>query len=223
MCYWRPNQRLSQMTGTFKIVSIYFDCIIQHLIHSIWQHLLLLSGIYACLHTFHFPSTWGESECWEGWAKMQASIPAPAEPEEYRGLVYYDGVDSLGRPVVIVNADALPRSASRKAAVTYLLQRLEPIVTQVICNWSYWEKNGLRSSIFVHTSLRQSSMTRHGYRYVLRVWQEANGNYDVPLVIFGIHIFCLHLDWLHTFLFWPRVVVHAGTICGYLLKYWRKI
>ena len=54
-----------------------------------------------------------------------------SEPDEYKGLVYYDGVDSLGRPVVIVNADALPRSASRKAAVHYLLQRLEPIVTQV--------------------------------------------------------------------------------------------
>ena len=45
--------------------------------------------------------------------------------------MYYDGVDSMGRPVVIVNAAALPRSASRKAAVGYLLQRLEPIVTQV--------------------------------------------------------------------------------------------
>ena len=29
------------------------------------------------------------------------------EPPEFQGMLYYDGVDSLGRPVVVVNADAV--------------------------------------------------------------------------------------------------------------------
>jgi len=29
------------------------------------------------------------------------------EPPEFHGMLYYDGVDSLGRPVVVVNADAV--------------------------------------------------------------------------------------------------------------------
>ena len=53
------------------------------------------------------------------------------EPAEFRGLVFHDGVDALGRPVIVINADAVPPKVSRKAACTYMLQRLEPIVIQV--------------------------------------------------------------------------------------------
>ena len=53
------------------------------------------------------------------------------EPPEYAGLVFHDGIDALGRPVVVVNADALAPRASRKDAISYMQQRLEPIVVQV--------------------------------------------------------------------------------------------
>jgi hypothetical protein len=49
--------------------------------------------------------------------------------------VYCDGLDALGRPVVVVNADAVAEQrAARKAAFQYLLYQLEPIVVQVL--WS---------------------------------------------------------------------------------------
>lgn len=45
---------------------------------------------------------------------------------------YHDGVDSLGRPVVVVDVDAVSSAVPvRKAAMHYLLERLEPIVIQV--------------------------------------------------------------------------------------------
>lgn len=53
------------------------------------------------------------------------------EPPEYKGLVFHDGVDSVGRPVVVINADALAPGASRKDAISYMQQRLEPIIVQV--------------------------------------------------------------------------------------------
>lgn len=54
------------------------------------------------------------------------------EPPEFRGLLYFDGLDSLGRPVVIVNADAMGENkGARKNAFQYIVQVLEPIVTQV--------------------------------------------------------------------------------------------
>lgn len=57
------------------------------------------------------------------------------EPPEFRGLVFHDGVDSLGRPVIVVNADAMAPKVSRKSACAYMLQRLEPIVVQVSGFW----------------------------------------------------------------------------------------
>ena len=45
---------------------------------------------------------------------------------------YHDGVDSLGRPVVVIDVDAVSSAVPvRKAAMSYLLERLEPIVIQV--------------------------------------------------------------------------------------------
>lgn len=58
------------------------------------------------------------------------------EPPEFKGLVFHDGVDSLGRPVIVVDADAVAPKVSRKAACAYMLQRLEPIVVQVRC-WGF--------------------------------------------------------------------------------------
>jgi hypothetical protein len=56
------------------------------------------------------------------------------EDEAFRGLLFLGGRDSQGRPVVIVNTDAIPaghNSAPRDAALAYLLKRLSPIVTRV--------------------------------------------------------------------------------------------
>ena len=49
-----------------------------------------------------------------------------------RGMLFHDGVDSQGRPVIVVNTDAV--GTTRKArgqALQYMLHRLEPIIVQV--------------------------------------------------------------------------------------------
>ncbi len=54
------------------------------------------------------------------------------EPPELQGLLYYDGLDTLARPVVVINADAVAdEKGARKAAIYYLLHQLEPVVSQV--------------------------------------------------------------------------------------------
>jgi len=40
-------------------------------------------------------------------ARQEAADAEAFEPPELHGMLYYDGVDSLGRPVVVVNADAV--------------------------------------------------------------------------------------------------------------------
>ncbi len=39
--------------------------------------------------------------------RQEAADAEAFEPPELHGMLYYDGVDSLGRPVVVVNADAV--------------------------------------------------------------------------------------------------------------------
>ena len=54
------------------------------------------------------------------------------EPEEFKGMLFHDGVDSQGRPVIVVNTDAVGTARkARSQALQYMLHRLEPIVTQV--------------------------------------------------------------------------------------------
>lgn len=52
-----------------------------------------------------------------------------------QGLLYYDGIDSVGRPIVVVNAraDAMLQPKLRNRAMEYMKRRLEPIVYQVCC------------------------------------------------------------------------------------------
>ena len=55
------------------------------------------------------------------------------EPEEFRGMLFHDGVDSQGRPVIVVNTDAVGTTRKARAqALQYMLHRLEPIVVQVL-------------------------------------------------------------------------------------------
>lgn len=59
-------------------------------------------------------------------------MPDAFEPEEFRGMLFHDGVDSQGRPVIVVNTDAVGTTRqARSQALQYMLHRLEPIVTQV--------------------------------------------------------------------------------------------
>ena len=59
---------------------------------------------------------------------MQEYIEQP----EFQGLLFFDGLDTLGRPVVVVNADALGDSkGARKSAFQHIVNVLEPIVIQV--------------------------------------------------------------------------------------------
>jgi hypothetical protein len=45
----------------------------------------------------------------------------------FQGLLYTDGIDALGRPVVVLNADAVP-PRMRSSAVAYVKAHLEPLV-----------------------------------------------------------------------------------------------
>jgi hypothetical protein len=46
----------------------------------------------------------------------------------FKGLVYEEGIDALGRPVVVLDADAIPHKM-RSSAVTYVKTHLHPIVS----------------------------------------------------------------------------------------------
>ncbi len=63
------------------------------------------------------------------------------EPEEFKGMLFHDGVDSQGRPVIVVNTDAVGTARkARSQALQYMLHRLEPIVTQVRLLVAAWVK-----------------------------------------------------------------------------------
>lgn len=62
----------------------------------------------------------------------RAARPPPVNlgPEwenTFKGLLYTDGIDALGRPVVVLNADAVP-PRMRSSAVAYVKAHLEPMV-----------------------------------------------------------------------------------------------
>lgn len=69
----------------------------------------------------------------------RSPLPPPGiEPPEFRGLLYFDGIDTVGRPIVVVNAraDAMLQPKLRNRAMEYMKRRLEPIVYQgpyVLC------------------------------------------------------------------------------------------
>ncbi len=63
------------------------------------------------------------------------------EPQEFKGMLFHDGVDSQGRPVIVVNTDAVGTARkARSQALQYMLHRLEPIVTQVRLLVAAWVK-----------------------------------------------------------------------------------
>ena len=73
-------------------------------------------------------------------SEAQVLTPAPAgspgqdfqEPPQFAGLLYWDGIDAVGRPVIVVNADAVSEDkVARRAAADYILHLLEPIVIRV--------------------------------------------------------------------------------------------
>ncbi|KAI3428329.1 hypothetical protein D9Q98_006709 [Chlorella vulgaris] len=49
--------------------------------------------------------------------------------QTFHGLLYMDGVDALGRPVVVLNADAVPPNM-KSSALIYVKAHLEPLVNQ---------------------------------------------------------------------------------------------
>lgn len=81
------------------------------------------------------------------------------EPPEFQGLLYCDGLDSLGRPVVVINADAVAEDkGARKAAFEYLLHQLEPVVTQVAALGPFTQTRFTRLLFYEeHISARASS------------------------------------------------------------------
>ncbi|KAL4427888.1 hypothetical protein ABPG75_001977 [Micractinium tetrahymenae] len=53
----------------------------------------------------------------------------PAWYETFKGLLNMDGVDALGRPVVVLNADAVPANM-KSSALIFVKAHLEPLVNQ---------------------------------------------------------------------------------------------
>ncbi len=51
----------------------------------------------------------------------------PEWEDTFKGLLYEDGMDALGRPVIVLDADAIP-PRMRSSAVTYVRTHLDPIV-----------------------------------------------------------------------------------------------
>lgn len=82
------------------------------------------------------------------------------EDEAFRGLLFLGGRDSQGRPVVIINTDAIPaghNSAPRDAALAYLLKRLSPVVTRVRVK-AGWRRPATRASAYRSICLRFASL-----------------------------------------------------------------
>lgn len=52
-------------------------------------------------------------------------------PSNAAGLLFIDGRDAKGRPVIILNSGALPDAGRRDEALTMAIQVLEPVVAQV--------------------------------------------------------------------------------------------
>jgi hypothetical protein len=46
----------------------------------------------------------------------------------FKGLLYEEGIDALGRPVIVLDADAVP-PRMKSSAVTYVKTHIEPIVS----------------------------------------------------------------------------------------------
>ena len=67
-----------------------------------------------------------------GAAQQQSAATRPPVPSEVRfpGLLYTDGVDTLGRPVIVINADAVPHNY-KSASLEYLRTTAAPIVNNV--------------------------------------------------------------------------------------------
>ncbi|CAL8460871.1 g402 [Coccomyxa elongata] len=98
------------------------------------------------------------------------------EPPELQGLLYYDGLDMLARPVVVINADAVAEEkGARKAAIQYLLQQLEPVVSQgpyvlVMVNTGRSHKsNRLQASWLVSAYRGLSRPFRKNVKYIILV------------------------------------------------------
>ncbi|GLI58676.1 hypothetical protein VaNZ11_000419 [Volvox africanus] len=52
----------------------------------------------------------------------------PPKPSPYPGLLYTEGRDTLGRPVVVLNTAMLPAKSKKNDVLQYLLQELQPVV-----------------------------------------------------------------------------------------------
>lgn len=63
-----------------------------------------------------------------GFAEVPLTLADQGGP--FDGLVHCDTVDSLGRPVIVVNTSALPKKSQRSQAFAYISESLEPIISQ---------------------------------------------------------------------------------------------
>ncbi|GIL98435.1 hypothetical protein Vretimale_3815 [Volvox reticuliferus] len=57
-----------------------------------------------------------------------AAVLPPPKPSPYPGLLYTEGRDTLGRPVVVLNTAMLPAKAKKNDVLQHLLQELQPVV-----------------------------------------------------------------------------------------------
>lgn len=98
------------------------------------------------------------------------------EPDEFKGMLFHDGVDSQGRPVIVVNTDAVGTARkARSQAVQYMLHRLEPIVTQgpyvlvMVATGQHQKSNKLPAMWLISAYRSLSRPFRKNVRYILLV------------------------------------------------------
>ncbi|KAL0049226.1 hypothetical protein WJX82_009144 [Trebouxia sp. C0006] len=98
------------------------------------------------------------------------------EPDEFKGMLFHDGVDSQGRPVIVVNTDAVGTARkARSQALQYMLHRLEPIVTQgpyvlvMVATGQHQKSNKLPAMWLISAYRSLSRPFRKNVRYILLV------------------------------------------------------
>ena len=83
----------------------------------------------------------------------------PSDGAFFNGLVFCDTVDSLYRPVVVINTRAIPHKSLRTAALRHLREALEPVVST-------------GPYVLIFTSFSSSTLSKLPISWILAAYRE---------------------------------------------------
>lgn len=132
---YQPTAHYGMKVGAITYPSLLLKLVLLHTDQTCFRHCSVLRPCCACCAA-EDPAE-GEdlassTQRYLNDSLEQANMAEAFEPEEFKGMLYHDGVDSQGRPVIVVNTDAVGTGRkARSQAMQHMLHRLEPIVTQV--------------------------------------------------------------------------------------------